>query len=480
MVEYPLNTVVVVVKLPGSHFEFEIKRAGIRGRRPLDVVYEREGWEVPSTHRLHAGSMAYYLRWEAKVAANLSKLYRLIYQTEPPISRTLSLSTIYAVPVNGAEQNIVSYFSDFSSARHPDEMRVAMRQVIAAFRKEDGASSTPSLPGDLGLATQFLGQVIPSQSILMGTSSFRLDRVASYLSPQGADIYFTKGLKVTPTKDQARRFADEILEEVLGVYTPPRASYRNHDQYIESALSRPDNRARADSTYLSIMRQIGTFWGTLIGTRSRTHGESFVGRNVGLRNVFEKGEWKVKIVFMDHDAMYLTDYHADRFHPLSFLPGMATDEMYILGTPKLKGETDLLREIYRVDQTVAARGSSVLNDGLREAYRKTHNEICDDPRLHGRFSRGFAEGIRDWDEIVVRYLKIKDDASKVDLWRNETTLLLQQKGYDEVLRSEYVRSIEKYSPFIQRYAFLYQSLSRNGDVSGAERRVSDDAGAATL
>jgi hypothetical protein len=454
LVEYPLNTVVVVVKPPGSDVEFEIKRAGVRGNRPLGAVYQRDGYEVPSTHRLHAGSMAYYLRWEAGAEARLSKLYRLIHQTEAPISRTLSLSTIYAVPVNGDEQHIVAYFSDFTGARHPDEMRLAMRQAIAAFRNESGAT-TPALPGDLGLATQFLGQVVPSQSILMGTSSFRLDRLASHLSPEGADIYFAKGLKVSFTKDQARRFADELLEEVLGVYTPPTGSYRSYDRYIASALSRPDNRARADTTYLSIMREIGKFWGTLLGLKSHTHGESFVGRNAGLKSVFENGEWKVKIVFLDHDAMYLTESSTNHFHPLSLLPGMATDEKYILGSPTVRGETEMLRAIYRVNKAVAEKGLSALTDALRTSYRKTHSAVCNDPRLKGRFSQGFIQGIRDWDEIVDRHLRVKDDASKVDLWRDETTRRLQEKGYDEALTREYVRGVEKYSNFLQKYSFLY-------------------------
>lgn len=453
LVEYPLNTVVVVVKPPGSDVEFEIKRAGIRGSRPLGAVFQRDGDEVPSTHRLHAGSMAFYLRWEAGAAARLSKLYRLIHQTEAPISRTLSLSTIYAVPVNRGEQHIVAYFSDFSGTRHPDEMRLAMRQVIAAFRNETGVT-TPALPGDLGLATQFLGQVVPAQSILMGTSSFRLDRLASYLSPSGADIYFTKGLNVSFTNDQARRFADELLEEVLGVYTPPSGSYRSYDRYIASALSRPDNRARADTTYLSIVREIGKFWGTLLGLKSHTHGESFVGRNAGLKSVFVNGEWKVKIVFLDHDAMYLTESSTNHFHPLSLIPGMATDEKYIVGGSNVTSELDLLREIYRVDRAVVYEGNSELNNALKASYRKTHSGVCNDPRLTGRFSRGFIDGIRDWDEIVVRYLSVKEDASKVDLWRDETTRSLREKGYDEALIREYVRGIEKYSNFLQKYSFL--------------------------
>ena len=41
LVEYPLTTVVLVLKLPGSHVELEIKRAGGRGVNPLGVVSSR-------------------------------------------------------------------------------------------------------------------------------------------------------------------------------------------------------------------------------------------------------------------------------------------------------------------------------------------------------------------------------------------------------------------------------------------------------
>jgi len=455
LVEYPLNTVVVVVKLPGSHYEFEIKRAGARGNRPLDVVYERDGFEVPSTHRLHAGSMGYYLRWEAAAAAALSHIYRLIHQTEAPISRTLSVSTIYTVPVNGQEKHILDYFSDLKETQKPDEQRRAMRDAVKAFRDEHGVFTPPALPGDFGLATQFLGQVIPSQSILMDTTSFRLERIASYLSPQGADTYFARGLDVSFTTDQARRFVDELIEEVLGVYTPPNGGYRNHEQYVESAFSQPDNRARADGNYLSAMRQIGKFWGTLMGIRGHSYGESFVARNVGLKSVFEDGEWKVKLLFMDHDAMTLIGMRTNEYHPFSSIPNVVMDEKYIMGGRNVRGSAEVLGEIYRVHQTVSSEGHSGLNNELRASYRKAQDELRSNPRLQGLFSASFLEGARAWDEIVFRYLSVKDDSSKVDFWRGETTRFLQEKGYDEALVREHVRCVEKYSSFLQKYSFLY-------------------------
>jgi hypothetical protein len=461
LVEYPANTVVMVVKPPGSHFEFEIKRAGVKGKRPLDVVYERNGHEVPSTHRLHAGSMAYYLRWEAGAAAALANIYRLIHQTEAPISRTISVSTIYTIPVNGQDKHILKYFSDLNTTRDPEGIRRAMRQSIRAFQAESGGVTTPSLPnvpslpGDFGLATQFLSQVIPSQSILVGTSSFRLDRLESYLSPQGADIYFSQNLRIPFTRSQAKRFADELLDEILGVYVSQDLSYENYGQYVDAALSQPDNRARADRNYLSVMRQIGKFWGTLMGLRSFSYGESFVARNVGLRSVFERGEWQVELVFMDHDAMYLTGMRSTHFHPLSSIPNIAIDEHYIMGGPHTRGSVEILRAIYKVDQTVASEGHSALKGEMRAAYRNTLDEICNNPRLQDCFTSGFVKRIRDWDQIVIRYLSVKDDPAKVELWRDETTRLLQAKSYDEALVREHLRGVEKYSHFLQKYSFLY-------------------------
>src|SRR5262249_2045605 len=65
LVEYPITTVVLVIKPPGSEVEFEIKRAGKRGPFSLDVIHEREGCDVAPSHRLDGGSMLWMLRHEA-------------------------------------------------------------------------------------------------------------------------------------------------------------------------------------------------------------------------------------------------------------------------------------------------------------------------------------------------------------------------------------------------------------------------------
>ncbi len=91
--------------------------------------------------------------------------------------------------------------------------------------------------------------------------------------------------------------ADDVLEEVLGIYLPPEVRYRGHEHYVQAALAVPENRTRADRNFLSVMQDIGTFWGTLLAVRGYTRGESVVARNVGLRSVWDEGEWKVKIIF---------------------------------------------------------------------------------------------------------------------------------------------------------------------------------------
>ena len=61
LVEYPVGTVVLVIKPPGSHHEFELKRVGRRGSHPLSVRSH-----VPPSHRLDGGSMFSALQWDAE------------------------------------------------------------------------------------------------------------------------------------------------------------------------------------------------------------------------------------------------------------------------------------------------------------------------------------------------------------------------------------------------------------------------------
>ncbi|HVQ39125.1 MAG TPA: hypothetical protein VMS31_16420, partial [Pyrinomonadaceae bacterium] len=250
LVEYPITTVVVVIKLPGSDLELEVKRAGRRGPHSLNVVYSRRGYTVPPSHRLDGGSMLGLLRYEANHGSKLGAIYRLVHGTAAPIGFYVSRSTISSMPAqNGAAQTL-SYFTDsrlFGEGFRG--MRRAMNESVAAFKAE-GSAGVPDMPGELGLTAKFIGQVAPAQAIIMGTTSFRLDKLATYLSASGPDSYFKQGLGIAYSKDDAKAFADMILEEVLGCYKPPDDQYESHDQYVTAALSTAVNRSKADEIYL--------------------------------------------------------------------------------------------------------------------------------------------------------------------------------------------------------------------------------------
>lgn len=459
LVEYPLTTVVLVIKPPGSELEFELKRAGVRGDNPLDVIYERDGEPVPVTHRLHAGSMGEYLRWEASAAAIFSRIYRLLHGTEAPVSKTLSVSTIYTIPRREGEEHILRYFTDrrVFGDRFPG-MRTAMADSIEAFTNERDWTP-PNLSGELGLTAQFLSLLAPGQACLVGTTSYRLDRLSRYLSAEGPQQYFKDGLGVEYSDLDARQFIDEILDEVLGVYVPPKVDYQHPEQYLEQAFTVPPNRIRANNIYLGLMRQVGTFWGTLLAIKGFTRGESFVGRNVGLKAVWENGEWIVKIIFMDHDDMDIAGKNAREFYPRAVFSAIADDELYIFGGiycgERIKGEVEFLQEIYRIDEEVGEEGAVAIRQALRSAYQQTQKELLGNPQLRSYFNEAFLERIIDWDAIVVKYLKAKVDPAAIDSWKAETKTFLSSRGCAEWLIDDYFLTVDSFDDFLTRYSFLY-------------------------
>ena len=321
LVEYPVGTVVLVVKPPGSHYEFELKRAGRRGNHPLSVRSH-----VPASHRLDGGSMISALQWDAESTAVLNHLYRLVHDEPAPISRIVQILGKFGVPIGDREHPIVEYLTHRSIyGEGYDEMRKAMAIVVDCFRQERG-DVVPPIPGDYGLTAQFLALAGPAQATICGSSSFRLDLVAKYLSADGPDEYFRRGLQIEYQALDAKRLADDVLDEVLGVYDPPDVKYQDHDQYVAAALAVPRNRARANAVYLSLLKQIGTMWGTLLGLRGYSFGESFVARNVGVRTIWSQGKWRVRLVFQDHDNLVLPDESQAEFWPMTALPPHVLDD----------------------------------------------------------------------------------------------------------------------------------------------------------
>ncbi|HEX8150544.1 MAG TPA: hypothetical protein VF591_25395 [Pyrinomonadaceae bacterium] len=459
LVEYPATTVVLVVKPPGSDFEFEFKRAGRRGVNALSVVYSRDGYAVPPSHRLDGGSMQWLLRYEARGASRLGRIYRLAHGAEAPVAGYVARSTVYSVPGPGGEAQTLDYFTEPRMfGENFREMRAAMRESVAAFR-EEGNANLPRLPGALGLTAQFIGQVTPAQAILCGTTSFRLDKLAAYLSPGGPERYFKDVSRGAYTGEDAKRFADSILEEVLGTYRPPRARYRDHGQYVAAALAVAENRARADRTYLSLLRQIATFWGTLLAVRGYTRGESFVARNVGLKSFWAAGRWRVKVIFMDHDALVLPNPQDGRFDAREALHCMTLDERYIWGRSSPErfaaSEMGCLQTIYRTGARLDAEGQALANAALEGAFKKTRHEMRTKPELRRIFHKDFVERLPDWDTLVGGYLKLNGDRTAARRWRAEMRRTLAANGYEGDAFDGYLKVLEKNRAFLQRHASLF-------------------------
>lgn len=470
LVQYPATTVVLVIKPPGSDIEFEVKRAGRRGRNSLNVVYARNGYTVPPSHRLDGGCMQWMLRYESHSASKVSLIYRLVHGTQPPIASYVSRTTIYSVPVQSNEVQTIPYFTEprfFGNGFR--QMRVAMAESVAAFNTE-GNADLPELPGPWGLSAQFIGHVQPAQSIVCGTSAFRLDRLAAYLSEAGPTRYFEKGLAVKFTKEDERRFADELLEEILGVYAPPGVNYQDYRTYLDAAFCVSENRARADRIYLSLVRQIASFWGTLLALRGFSRGESFVARNVGLSSFWENGQWDVRIIFMDHDALSIPGKDEQIFYVTGALPWMRVDERHIWdrSTPErfATSEVGYLQSIYRIGKEVDAEGQALANGELRNYYKKTQQALLTDSRLQSFFSKRFIERLLDWDVIINGYL---NHQSSSVAWKKRMRKMLDAKGYKPVSLDCYLEFIEKNWDFLGKYAHLCEPLRESN-----RKQESDD------
>jgi hypothetical protein len=466
LVEYPLGTVVLVVKPPGSHYEFEMKRAGRRGKHPLSVRSH-----VPASHRLDGGSMITALQWDAGSTAILDHVYRLVHNESAPISRIVRIVGKFGVPIGDREHLIVDYLTHRAIYGDGyDEMRKAMAIVVDCFREERG-NGIPTIPGEYGLTAQFMALAGPAQATVCGSSSFRLDLVAKYLSADGPDEYFRRGLQIEYQDLDAKRLADDVLDEVLGVYDPPDVKYQQHDQYVAAALAAPRNRARANAVYLGLLKQIGMMWGTLLAMRGYTFGESFVARNVGLRTIWSQGEWRVRLIFQDHDNLVIPDRSQAEFWPMTALPHTSLDDLYINGRDGLNNpehELDSLRRIYRVDEALREIGRKRLRSALKHAYAKTQTAMQFDPRVKSRFDERFIERLRDWDAVARIYLA-RNGSPIATNWKTRVQKCLQKRGYDSNSIADHCRALEEHGKFIERHSFLYRARSPVRPAGGESR-----------
>ncbi len=479
LLEHPLGAVVLTLKPPGSHLELEIKRTGHRGDRPLSAAFERDGCQLAKAHRLDGGSFGHLLRFEAGASSLLSLIYRLTHGCEAPMGRPIALRSIQTIPSRLGDRYLAEYFTDqevYGEGFGP--MRQSLESGVQAFIREKGWDG-PDLDSPMGRTAQFLSFTSPGQAILSGTSSFRLDRLAAYLGPGGPTVYFEEGLGIKPNQQQARRFAEEVLDEVLGGLTPPDARYQDHAQYVKAALQQPSNRERADRAYLAAFEEMARFWGTLLGVGAYSGGESFVARNVGLRSCWEEARWQVRILFMDHDNLNINgNLHPD-FRPGKALQGMFLDWKAILGgclqggwlpeerpaLQQLKGEAGYLAEIYRPSGAVKRRGLGIFDRTLENSFRKTRQGLKSSSEMARLFPDTFVRNLDDWDETAREFVENcseQDPGSGntppalMEQWRQRTRERLAGKDYPEDLIQEYVSTASRHLPFLQRFSFLWE------------------------
>ena len=463
LVENPIGTVVCVVKPPGSSLEIEIKRTGLSGSFPLSAAYSHNGVDpVPPSHRLQGGASTASLRWESNHAAILSKVYRAAHRQEAPISKLIALASYRTVPCQGRDIHLLDYFTDpeiFGLGFQ--KMRQQMKHCISAYDQQFGRDFA-HLPGETGLTGRFLYHVLPCQGLLAQTSSYRLDVLAKYFSPTGAEAYFQRGLnRASYSLAEAQRFADALLDEVLGIYLAPKVAYLDHAQYLQAAFALPQNRRRADRLHATAVSDLGLFWGTILALGGFTYGESFVGRNVGLKSSFTGGEWTSRLLSMDHDNLHLPDDEEEVFWPQGALRTAGMDECFIRGNPgrpKQVGRSAIffLEQIYHVAETERARSRDYLCEAMRIAYRRTRQTLERDPKVRRLFSKSYLRHLRDWHVVVADYLNSAQDTDRFAAWKIRTRAYLAKRDYLDEVIDNYCMALEKHGDFVRRYHFLYR------------------------
>jgi hypothetical protein len=463
LIENPLGTLALAIRPPGSTIEFEIKRVGLRGRHPLTVEFERGGEELPPSHRLQGGTTLPLLRWESTSSERLSIFFRKIHDEAAPISAFAQISSVKTVPrSDGGEIRLATWFED--SASFGDgfaPMRHAMARSLHAFVEEDEIKTVPQLPEARTRA--FLACMPPGQGVIVGTSALRLDKIRAWLSSGGPESYFKIAHGRAPTLSETYRFADTILMEILGAYRPP-ARAGCYAGYVAAAFAEPENRAAADRGFRAVVATMGRLWGTLLGLRAFTRGESFVPRNVGLRAAWVEGAWRTQIVFMDHELTSIPGKHVRYFHPWGALPGMQQDLVHILGgqlgSRLLPGTLAVLADIYRVDRALAVEGRAILVEQVRRAYRVTLRQMRNDGYLRSQFTDAFLDGLPAWDAIVAIYRASRVGALQRSRWKGQMRQVMSSYGLNERLIRQSRRAIYRQRHMLRRYPFLFEG----GDV----------------
>jgi hypothetical protein len=456
LIEFPLGTVALTVKPPGSDLEIEIKRAGLRGPRALDVIYTRNGYVVCSSHHLQGASGGKFLEWEMDAEHRFARIWRALYGTEAPLCRTMRVNSVFKMPVPGhGEASVLRYFTspELYGEGYP-HMRAEMDRSLQSLLHFEGLPPYEA-PNDMALTSRFFAATKPGQAVQVGTSAFRLDKLARFLSDDGAKDYF-EDLGEPFELDRAFAFADEVLDEVITGYQPPRTSARSYAGYVAAALALPENRRSADACYLSCAEQIAKVFGTCLGLCIGSAGESFVARNVGLRNVFEEGRWQVRVLFMDHDALNIPEPNDKEIHPAHAARVMWFDYVHTVGgeiDPKvIRGDVPMLELIYRPSPELVEQAKAAFHVALESAYRAARAGLTGP--LKKVFHKDWIERLSDFDEAIRTYLAAGEST---EAWAESIAPLLSaRRQTTQHLIKNYITGITNFGKLWTRMPYLLE------------------------
>ncbi len=408
LVENPKGTVVLAVKPPGSSVEFEIKRCGSPGPQLLSAIYERDGARVADSHRLHAASMAWHLIFETRAAARFSRIYRLIHGASPSVAITHRMKSVCSIPTSQGDRSTVDFFNT-PQAFGPGfaAMRTQLKKCVRSSL-DAGELGSDDLPGELGSTLNFLMQAWPAQAIQSNTSSFRLDRLAEYLSPGGPRLYFQGASKIG--RGDLKWLADQLLDEILPRRTQVAGAFGGFTRYLDEIFARPANRRQANRLFLQLLQQLGTFSGTLAGILGYSNGESMVPRNVGLRAVWSGGNWQVSLYFMDQDDLHLATPRELNLPVERVLRGMLLDQQFCSARREpSRSCLSALAKIYRVDEQVFAEGQLALRKARDAAVRKTRQELKRSIPLRNNFSPTFLTRLDEFARICQAFSRKRQE-----------------------------------------------------------------------
>ena len=483
LIEYPIGTVAVVVKPPGSDIEIEIKRTGLRGERVVDCIFRRPGAGDPLTplHHYYGGSYGRLLRWELAEGTTLARMYRCAYGSEAPISRIVHLTGVLDVPGPCGNNTLVSYFGRRECYGDGyDTMRKEMENAVPRLENMP-LPVPPGDPGGFGLTGKWISVTSPEQAVIVNTSSFRIDRLAAYLAPDGAETYFTKGLGVHPSSADARRVADMLLSEVLPGYAPPATEFSTWGDYVDAAFAVAENRRSADETYVDVLRQMGEYFGFCCAMRATSGGESFVERNIGLRRVFRNGAWRMETIFMDHDAIVIAGRDYSYCDSEDFLDRAFFDLSHMIGGTirwRTRGCAGALKTMLRISPAVAAEGVRALKDGFRERYHAGQKAILRVEELRRMFRSDFVSAMHDWDDTVRSFLAAYRENTPHETWRRSAERMLRKRGYKAKSIRSFTQAMTEFALLLPWFGFVWEDASQPSSRRPARRRPG--AGGETL